>query len=522
MILKKPYAMFIKIFKPLHILLSGIVFYLIILENNVLSFLNEYLYSQETIVSSYIIDDLANSLLYILPIILILFSLLMLSIMFKKKKPTTFYIICIFCFIGIIIINYYSINFMRLLTESVVAIKSVKLIHDFIFINIFIECVFFALFLIRGTGVNLKKFDFDSDLSKMEISESDKEEIEVNINIDINEVRRKRRTKIRNYKYFYEENKHIIIASIFIFAVFATTIIVFLLLTNKKNTEGNLYNVDSFNIIVNSTYIINKDYKGEKLTNNYIVLVNAGLNSNVSNKKINLEDIKLEIETYKFKPTLKYSKGLMDLGNFYNGESLSKDEVEYLFAFEVPEKYINSRMNFIYNNVNSNLKILLLPNKYIYLNEKITSNIGETISFKKNLGDISFNIESYDIQNQYLIEYNYCVKKNDCILSKEYLKPSINENYDKVIFKLNLKYSNNSKLYLDFFDLFIKFGSINYKIYNVWYTQKSGFEEIKSLKSNKKNEYYIGINPNIKDADEIYLMFNIRGCEYKYILKGEI
>ena len=105
MILKKPYAFFIKMFKPIHIFLGVLIGYLIYLENSILSFLNNYIYSTDNIVGENIKSSLVNNGLYIIPIIMMLASFIILSIMFKKKKPITFYFFNIFCFIVILVIN---------------------------------------------------------------------------------------------------------------------------------------------------------------------------------------------------------------------------------------------------------------------------------------------------------------------------------------------------------------------------------------------------------------------------------
>jgi len=114
-ILKKPYAFFIKMFKPIHLVLSGIVLYLVFLSNNILKFLNDYIYSAETLAGKEIIKTLINNFLYIIPIIVIVLFLLLLSIMFKKNKPVIFYFVGIFSFIIILVINIYTVSFLNTL-----------------------------------------------------------------------------------------------------------------------------------------------------------------------------------------------------------------------------------------------------------------------------------------------------------------------------------------------------------------------------------------------------------------------
>ena len=367
MILRKPYALFIKFFKPMHIVISLLILYLISLNNKALIFFNEYLSNSTSVVGQNLKDELINSFIYIIPFIVIAFSIIVMSIMFKKRKPITFYFICIFSFIIVLVINFYTANFLQTLEKSMVAIKSIKLMHDLILINIFIESFIFILFFVRGLGLNFKKFNFDSDVLKLELNESDKEEFEVNIGIDVNEVKRTRKERLRKFKYLYIENKFIINLSV-IFTVFITFLIIGLnVYNNVKNIkeEGSVYNISSFSVGVNSTTILNKDYKGNLITDeeNYLVVVNIKAKINFGTDDLNLNDFVLNIENTKIRPTTKYSERLLDLGLYYDNSLLTSNFMEYIIAYEIPEKYITSEMILYCNNKSNTIKIKLSPEK---------------------------------------------------------------------------------------------------------------------------------------------------------------
>lgn len=521
MIIKKPYAFFIKMFKPIHLILTVLIAYLIYLDNKLLKFFTNYIYSTESVVGENIRDSLVNNLLYVIPFIVIIVSILILGVMFKKKKPTTLYFSIIFSFIIVIVINLYASNFLKILEESVVSIKSVKLINDFILIAIGIEIFSLILFLIRGLGINLKKFDFDSELTKIDISESDKEEIEVSINFDFNESRRKRRKTFRNIKYFYYENKFIINLFVFITLLILSGVIFFVIRSfNNKNVEGEIYSFKDFELGVNSTIILNTNYKNKKITDNYLITVDCKMRSNYNQVSLKLNDFSLEIGSIIFKPTTEYYDDLLDLGNLYSDQTLENEYNNYLFVFEIPEKYITSDMVFRYSDVGELIRINLKPKKIESKVDKINKKIGEEVNFVESLGNIKFKISDYNIRDKYMIEYNYCIKENDCIDSKEYLKASIDQNFDKNILKLNVEFKNDSDLNINsFYDFFENFATINYNIGGVWYSQNNNFEEIKSNKLIEKNITYIGINSNIIKADNIELLFKIRGLNYKYIIK---
>lgn len=521
MIIKKPYAFFIKMFKPIHLILTFLIAYLVYLDNKLLKFFTNYIYSADSVVGENIRDSLVNNLLYVIPFIVIFVSILILGVMFKKKKPVTLYFGIIFSFIIIIVINLYASNFLKILEGSVVSIKSVKLINDFILIAIGLEIFSLVLFLIRGLGINLKKFDFDSELTKIEISESDKEEIEVSINFDFNESRRKRRKTFRNIKYFYYENKFMI-NSITLIVLLVLCVMMFFLIRNfnNKNIEGKTYSFNDFELGVNSTIMLNTNYRNEKITDNYLIIVDCKMRSNYNQVSLKINDFSLEIGGIIFKPTTEYNDDLLDLGILYSNQTLENEYNNYLFVFEIPAKYITSDMVFRYSDVGELIRINLRPKNIELKGKKINKKIREEVNFDESLGDIKFKINDYNISDKYLIEYKYCIKENDCINSKEYLKASIDQNFDKNVLKLNVDFYNDSDLNINsFYDFFEKFAIINYSVGGVWYSQNNKFEEIKSNKLIEKNVTYIGVNSNIINADNIELIFSIRGLNYKYVIK---
>jgi len=524
MILRKPYAFFIKMFKPIHFILALLVAYLIYLENRILNFLNAYIYSSTNSAVQNIKEQLASNLIYIIPIVIMILSLIILGVMFRKKKPVTFYVVNVFSFIVIIIINMYASNFLGMLEESIVSVKTVKLIHDLILLNMIIESIIFIFLVVRGMGINFKKFDFDSEISKFDISESDKEEFELDINVDLAESKRKRRRNFRYLKYAYIENRFLInCVSIIIICVLGLSIFGIVNMNKNKNKEGFVYAASTFSFGVDETIMLNTDYKGKKITDDYLIVVNTKVNSYMRDNYLFLKDFSLKIGDVKFKPTTDYNKLLIDLGNSYDGEELPLEFTNYLFVYEIPEKFTTSEMIFSYANGGSSIDIKLNPKKLLDNKEVESKKITEEIEFSKSLGDLKFKINEYDIKDKFMLEYNYCVKDNDCIVSREYIRPSLDKNYDKYILKLNLEYSDNSNLNLNtFYKFFDRFGEIQYKIGDNWYSQGSGFEDIKSKKASDKNIAYIGIRSDIINATSIKLVFSIRGLSYEYLLKGEL
>ena len=520
MILRKPYAFFIKMFKPIHFIFAICTGILITNQNRIVTFLNNYLYSSSLLDTKNIRIELINPLFYIIPIFLLLLTLLMFGIMYRKNKPSKFYFITIFIFLSILVVNIYTYNFLSILQETTVAIKIIKLIHDLLLLTIIIESFLMIVYIVRGLGINFKKFDFSSDISKFDIEEKDKEEFELEVKFDFNETKRKKNEKIRKLKYFYLEHKLITNIALCIIPIsiicFAITIIFKNNNYNKENTEYNLY---GFNLIVNNTYLLNANYEGIRITNNYLVVVDVKLNSFNNSKSLFSQDFTLKIGNAKIFPTRKYYDYLKDIGSEYNNTILSSDYQNYIFAYEISPKYITSDMYLRYTYQGQPFDVKLNPKNLIYGNKTVEAKIEDTIDFTDSLGDIKFKVKNYEIDDYYKINYNYCLNTNNCFDSIEYLRPSINEDYDKTIIKLDIEYEDNSKLALySFYNLLNNFGDIYYKKDNEWKIQSEGFEQIISKKG--KDMYcYIGIDEEIKEAESIKFIFNIRGIKYEYLLK---
>lgn len=519
MILRKPYVFFIKLFRPIHFIFAICIGILISSQGKIIKFLSSYLYSSELVDTTNIKGEFISPTFYLIPILLLILSLIIFGVMYKKNKPSKFYFASIFIFITILIINIYISNFFTIFEKNIVAIKVVKLMRDFSLISVIVELILMVIFISRGLGVNIKKFDFSSDISKFDINEEDKEEFELDIKIDFDKSKRNRNKHIRKLKYFYLENKVLLFIFLIIFIFIFSLIVLFFVRKKNFYNEKSEYNLNGFKMVVENTYLLNTNYEGIKITDNYLIVIDFKLKLYSYSNTLFTKDFGLKVGNVTFKPTKKYSNYLNDIGNIYNSEMVSNSYENYILVYEIPKKYITSEMLLKVKNRDSNINVKLRPKQIIYGNKIIESKLGKKINFKDSLGDIDFNIGEYEIRNNYRISYVYCLKNNECVDSFEYLRPSIDENYDKTILRLNLDYNNNTKKEINSFYILLKdYGDIYYKKGNEWKIQSDGFEQI-NLKRGTSNYVYIGIDKNIENSESIKFVFNIRGIKYEYLLK---
>ncbi|HHW69283.1 MAG TPA: hypothetical protein GX747_03000, partial [Tenericutes bacterium] len=112
MILRKPYAFLIKKFRLLHLIVSGLLVYLIYRLNMLLQIVNEYMKDITVVNNKDLINEYFNIYMFIIPFAIIIFSTILYSIMYLKKKPKLFYAISIITSIAMLIIfNYVYGNF---------------------------------------------------------------------------------------------------------------------------------------------------------------------------------------------------------------------------------------------------------------------------------------------------------------------------------------------------------------------------------------------------------------------------
>ena len=86
MILRKPYAFFIKHFKLFHIILTILITYLIYRTGLLLSFFNEYIATSQSVINQDLTGKLFNTYMFISPFLIILGSIVILSVMIIEKK----------------------------------------------------------------------------------------------------------------------------------------------------------------------------------------------------------------------------------------------------------------------------------------------------------------------------------------------------------------------------------------------------------------------------------------------------
>ena len=498
MILRKPYAFFIKHFKLIHLILAVFVFYAIYRTKLLLDFFNEYSLATINVTGQDLVTPLLPTFFQIIPILIIIFATIVLVVMAYKKKPYLFYIITIIIYIYVLIITQVSKGTLNTLYTTLVDVRTIRLIRDLITLAFATQLFSLVIILVRATGFDVKKFDFKSDLKELEINEEDREEVEVQINFDPNKKLRSLRKKIRYLKYSYKENR-LFFNSIFIVAIVSIVLVIVLsIFSGDKIIDQNVYFYgNNFTVSLTDSYLVNTDYKRQIIDEDYYyLLLKLQIKNNTSRTfGLDISTTKVLIDNYVYTPTTKNKSSFFDFGTVYQNENIGQEFETKVLVYEIPKELIDEDIIFSFVDKNTldkngnfaSTKVRVEYQDLTGITSRETAKLNEELSFENSiLNDYKINITSFDIASSYKLEYNFCIS-NECYPSYEYVKPSITSNYDKVLLRITgslTKQTNIDNIY-DLYDFIEYFGNLYYVVDGQRKVQNVQFKEVTSKKANQ-------------------------------------
>lgn len=531
MILRKPYAFLIKHFKLIHLILIFFSCYSIFRTRKLLDFFNEYVIDMVNVMGQDLTSTLIPNIYIFMPLIIIILTSIILVVMVVKKKPNIFYIYNILVYVYVLITILSSNSILETLSRSLVDVRIIRLIRDLNSISFFVQFISIPIIAVRAVGFDIKKFNFKDDLKELEISDEDREEFEVQLNFDKNKVVRNFKKTKRFLKYKYKENK-----LLFNFTFLGTilTIIIFVVISTffKTNTinEKMTFSGNGFTMSVLESYLVNTDYKGQIIDEDFYYLVlKVKIKSNGVAKKIDTATTKIMIGNYYYIPLLGYKEKFIDFGQVYQNEKIGNEYEEKVMLYKIPKQLIDNEMVFSFVNKNSftsdeGFKSTNVKIKYKDLtgiNSNMKFKMGDELKFEKSiLEQYKIKITDYEIQEKFKLQYNYCYSKK-CYLSYDYLTPKLNTNYEKTLLKLTGEITTDKDVLKNYnlYQFIESFGKICYNIDGVLKTQKLSYNNIVSNKVKHGNDIYIEVPKEITDASDISIIFTIRDRIYEYKLK---
>ncbi len=526
MVLRKPYAFFIRHFRVIHFIVALFMGYVALKLTGILSFFNEYLQSTATIIGTEVSPQLYPILLYIILIITLITVIIIFIVMKVKKKAYLFYIINVVSLLFIITVMAFSNNIVRSLELGLVEIRTLKLIQDLLVMSFVFTSTGIFMFAIRALGFDIKKFEFGKDID-LEIDEKDREEFELDVSIDTDTIKRKIKRNYRNIKYVYRENKTIILLT---FLVVIGSLCSYFYwhysIYNKMNKEGTVVSTNDFLFGVLDSYVTTKDYKGKKINNSSFVVVKIKV-KNKAEKKAQLQTgrIAFVLDKMTYYPTTNYQTKFYDLGTMYVADELSNDKfVNYILVYEVPTNLLGKKIKYLrYSDSTSNQVKFKLSLKNIDEELKSTTLVkNKQLAFDNMyLKDSKIVIKNVDINDIFKVNYRFCLNNGSCQTAYEYLRAPLNTNYDKVLVKVEGNYEFNNELDVRnasrLGSLFANYGTINYTVKGV--NKTIDLNEVRPTKITPTTSAYLEAPKELKGADKIDLILNVRNNKYTYHVK---
>ena len=503
MVFKNPYGYLIKYFKVIHLILTGLYVYLAFKVSSILQYYN--LYIQGTASKLDAMSYVTNY--YVIAIVAsFIICAIVYLLMRYKKKPRLLYLLLIVLYVGVTIIINVSYQGLTTISFSVLESKVLRLYRDLLRIIIVFQYVSIVLVLVRGLGFDIKKFGFVKDLEDLQLNEHDQEEIEVALG-GTETLQRKFHRHLREFKYYYLENKAFITIIIVVLIVaLLGSVYVHREVVAKVYSEGEVFSTEEFRFNVLNSFVTNRDYKNNIITNNdsSFVVVKMSLGTNRSIRKFNTSNLILKVNHHNYSCNNRYSSHFVDLGFAYKDAKIS-NVTTYLFIYTVNNSDINGNMKLEY----AGDKVVQLKPIYLDKEQDIKKvSLNENIDWSNTIfSDGYFKISSFDVQKNFNYSYQYDVlgKSNTANLT-------IDGGNGKI---LNLIIESKLPIQSSLFDFMSTYATLKYKIGEKEYT--SSFYD--KTPGSYKNGLYLLVDDNIGNANNIWFDISIRNLKYQYVLK---
>ncbi len=527
MVLRKPYAILIKHFKLIHLILTFLMAYTTLKMRALYKFFVSYISSGWLSINLEEVSEYVNATCYISSILIVIILFIVFWLMRFKKKPNLYYKIAMPVYIFSFAVFIFMSHVLNGAIAELISPLNLRIYRDVTQILFLVQAVLLIVPILRGIGFDVKKFNFKKDIADLQIEDLDSEEIEVNINIDKHKIKRRLNKFGRTSSYIFLRNKLIIyrvllIAFIVMFGYFLVNVFI----TNKIYKEGQVVKLDNYSFKVNYSYLTKYNSNNSIISSDYkYIVVNFTPINRIEGNTFNLDKIDLVINGNYYYPEVTYYNYFKDLGVGYDNQALSiKNDLDYIMAFRIPAsvkvnrailRYITGTKQKDDNiiKIYKNVKLKLKDDTKNVLS--INSKVGNNININSNI----FKIDKYELANKFTYTYKNCVD-DVC----EDVNRDINvANYGYLIMKLTGEFKLENKgikqyynSYNDYYQPMIyiqyKIGDDIKKISNV-----DAVTPTKILDNNK--EIYIEVPQEINDASEINFHLKSRNSDYIIKLK---
>jgi len=525
MIFRKPYAMLIKYFKIIHIVISIFMIYLVYKTNALHSFFNGYVKSGWTSINATEITNYISSMVYVSIAIILILSIIIFLLMRFKNKPRLYYLLTPIIYVLVLIFFIVSLSILKTAETDVISPITVRALRDVALLAMGIQFIFAIFSVLRAIGFDVKKFNFRQDIADLQIAELDDEEVEVSFEVDKYKLNRKVQRRIRNTSYIFKENKFIIITIIvLLIGGLLGKVLLNKFVFNPVYRENKVVELDKYNIIVNKSYVNEKDYLGNNISNKYkYIVVSISLINRIVDNTFNLDKLSVLVDNISYEPSTNLYIDFIDIGTGYKEQKLSTEKQNnYIFVFKVPKEANTKNTIFRYvtgvtydKNNNANNKYQRI--KLNLIDDSTKTVVNKNLNEQIDINGSKINIKEHSISDSFDYTYKYCISGAECVDSSSRVNVT---NSSSTILRLVTDTILSSNIHNEISTepvYFSKLGSIVYTKGSKTYRQKN----LKALNGNTYNdsEIFLQVSNEVANADSISFEFNIRDVRYSYKLK---
>lgn len=503
MILRKPYAILIKYFKVIHILMFVSFGYLVFALRKIYVFFSSYIKTSNFTYFENMSSIYVPWFLFFIVIILLGLAIGILLLMNKKEKPVLFYKIMIgFCAFLLIFLIYF-LFFFKSLDNTVYENLRIVANRDLSLFAYIINFFFVGFTFIRGFGFDIKKFSFDKDKKELNLEESDSEEYELNVNIEKDDIKSFLNRQRRELLYYVKENKTILsIIGIIIVISLGLYFYYDIFVINRVYKEKDDIYIGGLTYRINSSKVSSVDKYGREMssTDDYLI-INLDIINNEVTGYLDKQALRVHIGENYYYPQTSICDMFSDYGSCYKNQELKLGtDNNYIIVYKIKKDYDEIFLEILKNKAD----------EYQYSKVKLSYTKDEIKDLEANLNEeFEINNNKITIKSYSILEretYNY----QDCILDKcnTYIKRII-PNTGEVILALEL--DDIAGLSDDFLS----------SAFGIKYNDKVFTGKDIEYKDKNNNYIYYSVPSFLKNTDDFTLLVTTRNTRYNIILKGE-
>lgn len=512
MILRKPYALLIKHFQKIHLILIFLCAYLFYKTTTLRTFVKDFISTQ-----SYndMIEPITHHVsgLVIFILLLILATCVALMVLLRyKKKPWKMYLFpfieYLFLFGVMLYIRGYFLDF-----DDFSTLTAIMAGRDLLLLAYIPQFAVFILLGVRFLGIDLKKFGFKDDEEYLDIKEEDREEFEVNFEFDKDKVKRTFKKFWRHVKYVYFE--HLLVCNTILIIIFGSLVgytYYYFGILHKTYREGSTFVSNSYQIKVNNSYMTNNKMNGDALdrsSDDSFVIVNVSVKNLGRKRSMNVDRFHLMNRNKEGKSTALYGNELKEYGMPYDKKDMEEGEVRtFILVYRVSKDLDPRRFVLYYQNLDESL--LIKKTKLAVEDLRNIKVVDEkNIGIELKIGENDFLISNYNLAETTSFTTYKCDTLGCGIRSEELALPK------SLI--LSLSFESDTFDTKSFIDFSTKYAKINYEDKN---GKKHSVDVVNAItRDYNGNILYIRVPSDIADCNKLSLTFTKRDKQYLYHLK---